>query len=383
MDSIRYDAEFGWRSPFAGFDQLKALVNRTDYEHTEFEGSEVGTVFENDTTVGRLELTHLPIADRWRGTVGAQYLDRDFSAIGDEAFVPPSQTDSWALFLLEEARFGDWRVEFGGRYEDQEITAADGRRASHSPVSLSAGTVWDFADTVNLALHLSSSERAPKSEELFADGPHIATQTFEIGDPDLVEETANTAELSLRKHAGAFTATLSVYKNDFDDFIYLADTGMEEDELPVRQWSQQDAEFEGWEVEVGYDLGEGAFGHWQLSAFADGVDATLADGSDVPRIPPHRVGFGVDWDSGNWAVGLDWIHASSQNEVAEFETPTDGYDDVGLDIVYLLETPRANWELYLRARNLLDEDIRNHASFLKDQAPQPGRNLIFGVRTRF
>lgn len=383
IESVRYDAEWGWSNPFAGFENWKLLLNRTDYEHTEFEGEEVGTVFENDTTDGRLELTHLPIAGTWRGSLGVQYSDRDFSAVGDEAFVPPSQTDTLAVFLLEEAEFGDWRVEFGGRLEDQEVTASDGRGADHDPMSLSAGTSWAFTERDRLALNLTRAERAPGAEELLAFGPHIATQTFEVGDLGLQEETANTAELSWRRHQGPVTFTLTAYHNDFDDYIYLADTGLEEDGLPLRQWTQQDAEFTGFEAGIEWDLGARDSGHWVVTALFDTVDAELSDGSNVPRIPPQRFGLGLDWDHRNWAVGMDWMHVSSQDDVAPFETPTDSYQDVGFDIVYLVPTTRYDWEFYLRGRNLLDEEIRNHASFLKDFAPQPGRNFIVGARVRF
>ncbi|MDX1555164.1 MAG: TonB-dependent receptor, partial [Xanthomonadales bacterium] len=320
----------------------------------------------------------------WRGVVGAQYSDRDFTAVGEEAFVPPSVTESWGLFLVEEAEFDRLRIELGARFEDTDIRMDDGRSVNHSPFSASGGLIWHFDEDSHLSLNIGRAQRAPGAEELFSFGPHIATQGFEIGDPDLDTETAFTYEAGYRNHAGPFTVSLTVYYNDFDDFIYLADTGEEEDELPVRLWSQQDAEFTGGELELRYDIGEHASGHWQLWGFYDTVDAELADGSNVPRIPPHRFGVGLDWDSERWLAAVSWISASSQTEVADNETPTKGYNDVSFDLAY--ELPMAGtaaWELYLRGRNLLDEEIRIHPSFLKDQAPQVGRNFILGLRVSF
>lgn len=383
LKSVRVDGEIIGENPWRGVERFKLLASNTDYEHTEFEGNEVGTVFSNDATEGRLELTHAP-AGPWRGVVGLHYGDEDFSAIGEEAFVPPSKSDALGLFWLEEANFDAVRVELGMRYEDIDARTGDGRSAGHSPFSISAGAVWHVDDDSHLAFNFSRAQRAPGDEELFAFGPHIATQVFEIGNANLGIETSRSFEASYKEHAGPLTFTLTAYYNDFDDFIYLSDTGEEEDELPVRIWTQQGAEFTGGEFELGWDIGHFDSGHWQAWVFADAVRARLDDGNKVPRIPPHRLGAGLEWDRTNWSAAVSWVHAASQDRVAEYETPTAGYDDVGLDLNYSLPVSGdVTWDLYLQARNLLDEEIRNHASSLKDQAPQAGRNFIFGLRVSF
>lgn len=383
MESTRVDGEILADNPWNGVERFKVLLNNTRYDHTEFEGDETGTEFGIDTTEGRLELTHSPLG-LWRGVIGTQYSDRDFSAVGEEAFVPPSVTETWGVFLLEEADFDDVRVELGMRLEDIDTRTSDGRSASHSPLSASAGLVWHLQEDSHLAFHLSHAQRAPGAEELFSFGPHIATQSFEIGNPALDTESVNAFEVSYRKHSGPFTATLTFFHNDFDDYIYLVSTGEEEDELPVRQWTQQDATFLGGEAELRYDFSPNQSGHWQAWAFYDTVSAELADGSNVPRIPPRRFGLGLDWDRDQLSASLSWISASSQRDVAENETPTAAYNDLGFDLNYALQVgSETDWSVYLRARNLLDEDIRNSTSFLKDQAPQAGRNFIVGLRVSF
>lgn len=382
MTSRRIDSEIQAPDPFAGFSDLKLLLSRTDYEHTEFEGVEVGTVFTNDTLDGRLELAHRQ-AGPWRGVVGLHYRDREFAASGEEAFVPPSVTETAGLFIIEEAQFERWRLDAGARIEDIDTRTDDGRRSGHAPLSLSAGALWHVTEASHFAVNLARAQRAPGDEELFAYGPHVATQTFEVGDAGLVEETAHTAEVSFRRHAGQLTGTLTVYRNEFDDFIYLADTGLTEDDLPVRRWTQGDASFTGAELELRYDIGAFASGHWQATLFADTVDAELAGGVPLPRIPPARFGLGLEWDHGPWVGGINWLHAAAQNDVAAFETATPGYDDLGLDLSYRLSgSAGRSWEWFLRGSNLLDEEIRNHPSLLKDQAPHAGRNLTLGLRLR-
>lgn len=383
LESVRIDGEVQAQNPWPGIEQFKLLLNNTNYEHTEFEGDEVGTVFESDTTEGRLELTHERLGD-WRGVVGLQYGEEDFSALGEEAFVPPSTTDALGVFWLEEAEFERWRVELGLRYENVDTDADDGRSASHSPFSASAGAVWHLDEGSHLAFNFARAQRAPGDEELYAFGPHVATQVFEIGDPGLATETSKSFEASYKKHAGRLELNLTAYYNDFDDFIYLADTDQAEDGLPVRVWTQQGAEFTGGELEMRFDIGQFGLGHWAAWAFADAVRAELDDGSNVPRIPPRRFGIGLDWDHANWIASLSWIHAAAQDDLAEYETPTAGYDDLGFDISYRLPlSTEADMDVFLRGRNMLDEEIRNHSSFLKDQAPQAGRNFILGLRVSF
>ncbi len=368
---------------------MKLRLADTDYTHTEFEGDEVGTVFNNDSTDLRLELRHNPWST-WEGAFGFQYAHRDFEAIGEEAFVPPSKTSTTAVFWVESAKLGDWQLDLGVRYDKIRVEAlaalvGDQRvKRSFSPLSASIGTVYHLDDSRHLALNVSFAERAPTDQELFAFGPHIATQTFELGDPLLENESNVHGELGYRVHEGQFTYAVSLYYDRFSDYIFQLDTGQEEDGLPVREWSQQNARFYGGELELRYDLGRFENGHWQLLGFADLVRAEFQDSTNVPRIPPVRFGLGVDWDLASWAANIMWINASSHTRVAEYETPTPGYNLLNAELRYLFPgQSRAEWELYLKGHNLLDEDIRNSTSFLKDQAPQIGRNFVLGVRMRY
>lgn len=402
LKSDRVDGLIAATNPFDGIADLEFKVALTQYTHTEFEGAEVGTVFDSDTTDMRLELGHTPWG-AWEGTFGAQWVDNDFSADGEEAFVPPSTTKTAALFWVESAEFDDWTIDLGLRYEDTEIDALPFPGAEppapgddmeipgqvalsrdFQPFSASAGVVWHVTESSHLAATLARAERAPNAAELFANGPHIATQAFEIGDPNLDVEANMHYELSWRLHQGPFTGSITVYYDDFSDYIYEEATDQFEDGLPVFFFTQQDAKFTGGEIEFRWDLGRNAAGHWQAFGFYDQVRATLSDGSPVPRIPPRRVGLGMDWDRGPFAASAAWIHAAAQDRLADFETATPGYDLVNAEFSwYVPALPELGLELFLKGQNLLDEDIRNSTSFLKDQAPQIGRNFVFGIRSAF
>ena len=399
LDSQRWDAEIAGDSPFAGFEQLLFRFAATDYTHTEFEGDEVGTVFDSKTDDARLELRHLPWG-RWSGAFGLQYTETDFTAEGEEAYVPPSNYETAALFWVESAEFGAWQVDLGLRYESVDITALEllshdhhgshdedeehgegPQRRSYSPFSVSAGAIREVGDFSHLSFSLSRAERAPTPPELFAFGPHVASQTFEIGDPSLKVESNLHGEIGYRVEGERLSGSLVVYADRFDDYIYQENTGEEEDGLPVRLWSQQDADFVGAELELRYDIGHYDSGHWWVFGLFDYVDGELADGHNVPLMPPMRIGGGLDWHRGAWQANLTWIHADDHSDVADYETPTPGYDLLNAELTWRLPfIEGTEWDLFLKGHNLLDEDIRNSTSYLKDQAPQIGRNFVLGLR---
>lgn len=398
LETSRWDAELEGTDPFPGFEELSFRVAGVDYTHTEFEGAEVGTVFDSDTTDARLELRHVPWGSL-EGVFGLQYNDVDFSAVGEEAFVPDSNTRTTGLFWLESLEFDTWTVDLGLRYEDLDVKLLEGSYSASpvpstnskhfTPFSVSLGAVWHQAEHTHLSLNLAQAERAPNAQELFSFGSHVASQTFEVGDPGLGKESNLHSEIAYRVHADALSGTVTLYADNFSDYIYQQNTGEEVGELPVRLWSQQDATFRGGEIELRYDIGhigsdDFDSGHWEVFGFYDKVKAELDDGDNVPLMPPSRFGLGLDWHRETWGAHLVWIHAGSQNRIADYETPTPGYDQVNGELSWV--TPfgsRFELEAYLRARNLLDEDIRNSTSHLKDQAPQIGRNFTLGLRATF
>ncbi|MGF6690001.1 iron complex outermembrane receptor protein [Metapseudomonas resinovorans] len=380
MEQRRWDLRGEYREPLPGFELGRLRVGHSDYEHREIEGGETSTTFRNDATDARLELTHAPLLG-WRGVLGGQTLRRDFQALGEEAYVPPTLTRNHGLFLLEEYRVGDWRYELGLRHEWQDIDAEGQRGASHRGTSASAGAVWSFAPEYSLGLTLSRSQRLPTAEELYANGPHAATRTVELGDPELEEETSHNAELSLRKHTGRIQFSLSLYRNQVNDFIYAADTGRDiGGGMREIQYSQDDAVLTGAEGEVSYRFTAAT----QASLFGDHVRGKLRDGGDLPRIPADRLGVRLDQRLAPSLAGqLEFYRVQRQDEVAAYESETGGYNMLGASLTYDGRLQNTDYQVYLKGSNLLDSVGRNHSSFIKDEVVLPGRNLTLGLRLVF
>ncbi|MCF7221255.1 TonB-dependent receptor [Marilutibacter chinensis] len=410
MDQRRTELR-GGLDDIGPFVSLRGKIAHTDYTHTEYEGDEVGTVFDNDSTEARLELVHRPLMG-WDGAIGLQWAERDFQAIGEEAFVPASQSRDAGLFWIGQREFGALKFELGARHDRNRIdideAEAIGPDRDFNTTSLSASMRWNVSPDFHLSFGLDRAQRAPTAEELYSNGLHVATASVELGNPDLDVETANRAELGLHWHRGPFRLGASIYHARFDDFIYLADTGID-DGGPVRVWAQDDARFNGAEAEGSWNFADNASGSWDLRVFGDVVrgelsgsgtrdfdisvphgdhthdyTAALARGGNLPRIAPARVGGELRWAMGAWRASLGATRYAEQDDVAENEESTPGYTLVDAHLAWHMDTASGGaWEVFVDGTNLLDEEARAHTSFLKDLAPLPGRGIAFGVRAFF
>jgi iron complex outermembrane receptor protein len=381
----RYDLRGGFTRPFGPFRGANVRFGVTDYEHVELEGEEIGTRFTNDGWEGRFELLQNRTGSL-SGSVGLQILSRDFEAIGAEAFVPPTQTDSRAVFAFEEVERGPWRLQFGARYERQDVTAttAGVNDRSFNGLSGSFGLIYGPGEDYSLGISVARSTKLPNAEELFSNGPHIATNAFEIGDPNLDAETSLGLDLTLRKTGGPLKGEITLFGNRFDSYIFEQATDEEEDGLPVFRYVQRDAEFYGAELSGVAALFHDEPNHVDLEIGADFVRAELRDtGEPLPRIPPRRYRLGLHYQGDKLQGRIEGIRAEKQDRVSELELPTAGYTLLNASVGYTFFTSRAVYDVLLRGTNLTDEEARNHVSFLKDLVPLPGRDVSLSLRVSF
>lgn len=385
LERQRFDLSGEITRPFGGFRGFRTRLGFVDYEHTELEGSEIGTRFLKETLEGRFELVQKP-KDNWSGSFGLQVLSDDLEAIGDEAFLPPSETQTIGLFTFQELSTGKLNWQFGARVESVDNSAqGEGfRDRSFTPFSLSAGLVWNLPQDWSIGVSLARSQKAPNASELYSDGPHAATQTFEIGDPDLDTETSLGLDLSLRRGEGRLHGEFTLFVNRFDDFIYQRLTGQEEDGFTVLQYAQADAEYRGGEVDLEFDLWESSHGHLDLKLMSDWVRAELrATGEALPFIPPLRVAGGLHWGSEHWHAAGEVRWVDKQDRVAEAELTTPSHTLVNASVGYRFYLRNTFVDLMLRGTNLTDELAFNAASVQKFQRPMPGRNVSLTARLTF
>ena len=364
------------------FQRIEVRMAGTDYQHVELEGPNVGTTFSNEYLETRLEMFQRE-RGRSRGSVGLQYTDRDLAAMGEEAFVPPTQSQGWALFTSQEIEAGDVRWQFGARFEQLDHNPVNSRGMSHDGVSASAGLVWDAGSDWTLGASVARSVRLPAAEELYSDGLHVATLSYEIGDPNLDSEVGTGFDVSLRRTEGPVTGELTIFRQSFSDFIYQQFTGEEEAGFAVLRYHQADATTEGAELRLRLELLDRNDHHVHIQVLADTVDAELDAGGNLPRIPPMSYGVGLHYHGHHWRAAVEGRWFDDQNDVAELETPTEGYTMVNAHVGRRFILGNQILDVLLRGRNLTDEDARVHTSFLKNFAPIPGRDVTLSARFWF
>ena len=390
IDLRQRRVDFAGEYEFEGFlEKATFRLGYADYEHIEFEpNGEQGTVFSNEGWEGRLELVNRErnaLGGKLRGAQGIQVRTREFSAIGEEAFVPPSESTQFGIFALQELQNGPWRVDIGARYEHTSHETDAGVSRDFDGISVSGGVGYQATENVFVGAHGFRTERAPSTEELFSNGPHLATNQFEIGDPDLDEEVGRGVELTARYVTDTMRVSLNGFYTSYNDFIYETLTGEEEDGLPVFQFFANDATFYGFEAEAEAEL----FTMGGFDVHADGniarvkarIDVTGND--NLPRIPPLNGLFGLEARSEMIDLRAELEFATEQDDISAFEIGTDGYE---LFNVYVTMRPFGDTSpiaVQLAATNLTDEEARYHTSFIKDLAPVAGRNFRVSVTGNF
>ena len=393
MVQTRYDARLQLDEPLPGVQKLAGFVSLTEYEHTELEGVEIGTVYASDSIEGRVELVHAPIGEL-HGVVGLQVSETEFSAVGEEAFVLPTDISRAGLFLVEDWHMGALQIEGGVRFDWDELTPQSAMAPARDFKTLSAslGGLYEFTDAWHVSASLSRAERAPSVEELYSNfgnaGPstwitHAATAAIELGQVNLNTEKSVNIDLGLSLHNDTQSLRIAAYYSDFDNYINLSNTGGEVEETPVRQYDQGAAEFMGFEVDGDWQLWETRRGRVLLEAEVDITRGELANGSDVPRLPPLSGAVGVIWEQPAARYSARLTAADSQDRSGENEEPTDGWTRWDIGGEWYIQLSEAFITLSAVIRNLTDEEIRLSTSFLREYAPESGRSFNLGIRMEF
>lgn len=387
------------------FRKLDIDLGHAEYSHRELELGEgitlVGTRYSNNADHLRAELTY---GDKWLGAAGIQASETEFTARGEEVFVPPNTIRVAGLFLTEETEIGDGTLSLGVRFDRQDADPENAADISHNLFNAGASYLWDLNEHQQLSVVYSFSQRAPTAEELFSAGEHAATNTYQVGDADLDREAANSIELTW-SYEGPVTVNASLYHREFSDFIYeasdgrrfshdLGDQGFDgtaacsadlgdfdadpeefDTAIPCYFYRQEDARLSGAEAEVIALLSDSV----SLRLWGDTVRAKLENSGDVPRIPPARIGANLDYTGGLWVAGISLSHGFEQDDPGANESATDSYSRVDAH----LSVGNERWTLFVKGSNLTDEEIRNATSFLRDVAPEPGRSFVVGGRYSF
>lgn len=431
-------------NPFTGIERINLNFAYTELTHEEIEGSFVESAFSVEQTELRLTARHQEFAG-WRGAFGVQAKLEDYQAYGIEAFTPPTETDLFGAFWLAERTFGDITYELGARAEYVELSTDGLADISYRPMSVSAGMNYRLNEALQLTGNLAYSERAPQAGELFSNGAHFATRTFDIGgiyeihedhghsdhghdhshghdhdhghddeyhlafaDRALSKERSTNLDLGAHYDGDRWHFDANLFYNRINDFIYARNTGILSSQLDAdlglgghdhdhdhghdHDHSHDDSglmvyQYTQVDAELyGYEVSAHYLinEEWHVGAWSDYTRAKIRGGGNVPRIPAQRTGVDVTYKQPNWDAKVTYTQYWAQNDVAEGEAPTDSFGILSAYMNFYPQTSgRHDIAFYLRAENLNNRLGYVHNSFIRDYAPLPGTNIGAGVRISF
>ncbi len=423
MKSNRFALEGEYRLSGSLVQSIKGQYSNTDYVHTEYDGVTAGTVFKNKGSDLRLEARHAR-AGNFDGVVGFQAENTRFSADGEEAFAPYSKTRQNALFAYEEYATSWGKLSFGGRLDSVKVSSFGNPNpalakfvpGSHNftPTSYALGALWNLAPQWKLTSNLAYTERAPKDYELFANGPHVATKGYEVGDTSLGKERGTQLDAGVAWQSGPDTFALTTYLSQFKNYIGLSQsagvtrnkadgevnpqgdplnpgfsqaTGQALEPLNEFRYQQVRARFTGLESNGNIRLLDGA-SPLDLALRGDLVRATnVSSGQPLPRIPPVRVGASLKYVSGAFGTSLGFDRSSAQSRVPVGDQATAAYTLWNAAASYRVTAGPTSWLWYARLDNLTNQLAYSATSVLTTtvfpNAPLPGRSLKVGLQASF
>lgn len=398
LNQTKYDFKGQLNKPFAMAEELRIKFGYTDYKHVEMDNGIPATTFLNKSYESRLELEHKPIGIL-NGVLGFQSVNSQFSAIGSEALVPRTDLASYGLFDVESFKIGAVTYELGARGEWQNIAPENRNSLTYKPLSGSASALWDITDRHQASLAFTHSQRAPQIQELFSNGVHEATHSYELGNANLNKELSNNLDLGYRYNTAWMTAELNLFHNWVSNYIYQQRTGSvfnrDNDSMAavcpvgancvaVLASRQAAANFKGFEAQTVFPLMQNRYGAVDLTLFGDYTRGTFEQGDNVPRMPPLRYGLQLSYEKNDWSSNVRLTRGEAQNYSGANDSNTPGYLLLNLSTQYRLASfGDSEALLFAKAKNLLNENIRNSTSYLRNFAPEPGRSAEIGIRVSY
>ncbi|MFY0649417.1 MAG: TonB-dependent receptor [Methylophilaceae bacterium] len=417
LETNRWDLHSEFHDLDGFFNHFKFKMAHTDYKHDEHhEPGEIENTFKNRGLDGTLELGHHAIAGM-SGVVGLHFENSSFKQ-PNGVLLPNANTDSQSVYVYEELPINEHKLTLGFRRGNHDVkrnsfTGDGGCSISYTDLvdcsasggseddqsfgetektfqtnNAAIGGVYKINQNWSLNSNVAHSERAPAFFELFPYGAHHATAQVHKGNENLNTELSNTIDFQIKWKNNGHAFSVGPYYTKFNRFIGIFNTGNElyhlhegEDEaegMSVFQYRSVGATFKGLEFDGNYQIND----QFDFSYKGDYVRAEQDNGDDLPRISPLRLGAGIAYEKNNFYARLDILRAFAQDNIATHELKTDAYTNVTAYASYQLPV-EYNLQLFLKGHNLLDQEIRDHSSFMKDKFLRGGRSVLFGLQGEF
>ena len=362
----------------SAFETMEASLHVTNFNQSEFEDGAIGTRFGRDIQEAKVEFFNSDVAG-WSGAFGISIVDNELQTSGAEAFLPTSEHEEFGVHIVQSLEIGEWSTEIGVRYDKVDLDNNSVSR-SFDVGNASIGLGYQLNENSYVGSSISMSERAPAISELYSNGYHAAASRYERGNAMMSSEEALASEIYYRYEKGPQAFQFAAFNNDFDDFIYLKGAGIQIDEKDVYDYLQGDAEIYGFEASF-VQTGTWRSADWSAELSYSSITGELDSGEDLRSIPPEKIGIFGQLNFEDVSVGLDVVVADDQTDVPTDQHQTDGFTEVNTSVSWTPAFSQGTL-ITLAIDNLLNEEIRHHASELKDKVPEAGRNFkIMATKT--
>ena len=376
MESNRLDFSSEVRELPSFFNRIKVRMSNTDYQHSEINDGVIETTFKNKGTGGSFEMGHKELYGL-NGLIGFAFDNSQFKSIGDESIAPNSQTISQSMYMLEEYKFNQHKISFALRRAEHQIDSIENK--SFSTNNASIGDEYILNDIWTVKTNINHLERAPSYFELFADGVHAATGQYIVGNASIKNEISNGIDFNIKRKDITNTTSVSSYYNYFNNYIGSFNTGNQRNGMDEAVFKSVKASFKGIELESKQLVTDNLTANIRTEYVIAKNEDT---GAYLPRIAPLKMGIGSTYQKERYSFNINLLHAFAQNKLSANELKTGAYTNLSLLATYQIPI-KYNIELFTKANNLLNEDIRDATSYIKDIAPQGGRSIMFGLRGDF
>lgn len=359
--------------------------SRSYYNHKEFEAANIiGAEFAVTDYLGFFTLDYKINNSKLKtGTVTSGLELRNFN-VGAYVFTPPSKLLNFNIATYHSFQFpANISLEISLRYDYNYINPSPRNPFSNigfissrvfNIYSLSGTIIKDFTKHLSFGINLSKSSRIPTIEELYSEGPHLASYSYEIGNPYLESERGIGTEFFTQYQYEQFSGMLSFFRNDFAYYIIPRATGQINYAtlLPIYKTSGIPALLYG--LEFQNDLILGSNFKWKNS-FSYTFGKIKETNSPLPMIPPAKGITGIEYKIGKFTLGVNCEYAFAQKRTDEFEQPTSGYVIFNTYTQLFLQIGRFIHNLSVSIDNLFNKEYRNHLSRVKSIMPETGFNL--------
>ncbi len=376
---------------------IETDLSINNYNHKEFEGNgSLGTEFGLVTTSAQANFTHGEVGPFHKGSFGFSMEMQDYAVFGTNT--PDANRYNYASYIIEEMHYSALVLELGLRFDyvrnspkeaDSDSFIGNIRTREFPALSSSLNLIYDLGEGFSIGTILLHSFRAPSLEELYSEGPHLASFSYEIGNPDLDPERSFAKEIFTRWQGSNSYLEVALFHNQFSNFIFAQDTDSTNSRFPSLnnyQFVGNPAILYGFELSTEFEMiknivieASTSYTHAQQEVTSNGSTSTQA----LPQIPPLKVKGAIKYSKNRFDAGTKFTFANKQTRLGEFETPTDSYFLTDIFAQYRFNTKKLLHTFSLNINNVLNTEYYNHLSRIKDIRAEPGRNISLLYRVYF